>query len=57
MIADIINIESEITLPLLQGLFFDKAPFFEAREAHRYLNNRLGIFRARGRGLLNHPYF
>ena len=28
--------------------FFGKAPSFEAREAHRYLNNRLGIFRARG---------
>ena len=36
--------------------FFGKAPSFEAREAHRYLNNRLGIFRASGGGLLNHPY-
>ena len=33
--------------------FFDKAPSFEA---HRYLNNRLGIFCARGGGLLDHPY-
>ena len=32
--------------------FFDKAPSFEAREAHRYLNNRLGIFRARGGGFV-----
>ena len=28
-------------------LFFEKAPSFEAREVHRYKNNRLGIFRAR----------
>ena len=34
--------------------FFEKVPSFEAREANRYLNNRLGIFRARGRGLLDH---
>ena len=26
--------------------FFDKAPSFKARVAHRYLNNRLCIFRA-----------
>ena len=40
----------------LKGLFFvvDKAPSFEAREAHKYLNNRLGIFRARAGGLLDH---
>ena len=31
------------------------APSFEAREAHRYLKNRLGIFRARDGGLLDHP--
>ena len=36
--------------------FFDKAPSFEAKEAHRYQNNRLGIFRARGGGSLDHPY-
>ena len=36
--------------------FFDMAPSFVAREAHRYLNNRLGIFLARGGGLLDHPY-
>ena len=36
--------------------FFYKAPSFKAREAHWYLNNRLGIFRARGGGLLDHPY-
>ena len=30
--------------------FFDKAPSFEASEAHRYLNNRLDIFHARGGG-------
>ena len=36
--------------------FFDKAPSFEAREAHRCLNNWLGIFCARGGGLLDHPY-
>ena len=33
--------------------FFDKAPSFEAREAHQYLNNWLGIFHARGGGLLD----
>ena len=37
--------------------FFDKATSFEKREAHRYLNNRLGIFRDRGGGLLDHPYW
>ena len=37
-------------------LFFDKAPSFEAKEARRYLNNRLGIFCVRGGGLLDHPY-
>ena len=40
----------------VQLYFFDKAPSFEASEAHRYLNNRLGIFRGWGRGLLVHPY-
>ena len=32
------------------------APSFEAREAHRCLKNRPGIFRARDKGLLDHPY-
>ena len=32
------------------------APSFEAWEAHRCLKNRLGIVRARGGGLLDHPY-
>ena len=41
-------------MPLVS--FFDKAPSFKAREAHRYLNILLGIFRARGGGLLDHPY-
>ena len=36
------------------SVFFDKAPSFEVREAHRHLNNRLGIFRDRGGGLLDH---
>ena len=36
--------------------FFDTAPSFEAWETHRYLKNRLGIVRARGGGLLDHPY-
>ena len=31
-------------------------PSFETGEAHRYLNNWLGIFRARGGDLLDHPY-
>ena len=35
---------------------FDTAPSFEAWETHRYLKNRLGIVRARGGGLLDHPY-
>ena len=35
--------------------FFDTAPSFEAWETHRYLKNRLGIVRARGGGLLDHP--
>ena len=35
--------------------FFDTAPSFEAWETHRYLENRLGIVRARGGGLLGHP--
>ena len=35
-------------------LFF-VAPSFEAWETHRYLESRLGIFRARGGGLLDHP--
>ena len=38
------------------GTFLLKAPSFEAREAHRYQNNRLGIFRIRSGGLLDHPY-
>ena len=25
--------------------FFDKAPSFEVKEAHQFLNDRLGIFR------------
>ena len=37
-------------------LFCVKAPSFEASEAHRYQNNRLGIFRARGGCLLDHAY-
>ena len=36
--------------------FFDTAPSYEAWETHRYLKNRLGIVRARGGGLLDHPY-
>ena len=40
----------------LRTEFYYKAPSFEAREAHRYLNNRLGLFRAKGGGLLDHPY-
>ena len=36
--------------------FFDTAPSYEARETHRYLKNRLGIVRARGGGLWDHPY-
>ena len=36
--------------------FFDTAPSFEAWETHRYLKNWLGIVRARGGGLLDHPY-
>ena len=44
-----------MTLIYSDYFFFDKVPSFEAREAHRYLNNRLGIFRARGGGLLDHP--
>ena len=48
------------TLPHVSGkhrlcLFFDTASSYEARETHRYLKNRLGIVRARGRGLLDHP--
>ena len=31
------------------------APSFEAWETHRYLRDRLGIVRARGGGLLDHP--
>ena len=46
---------SDFMLTLSDG-FFVKATSFEAREAHRYKNNRLGIFRARGGGLLDHPY-
>ena len=38
------------------SVFFHTAPSFEAKEAHRYLNNWLGIFRARGGGLLDHPH-
>ena len=41
---------------VLNRVLFHKAPSFEAREAHRYLNKRLGIFCARGGGLLDHPY-
>ena len=38
------------------GIYFlTRCSLFEAREAHRYLNNRLGNFRARGGGLLDHP--
>ena len=36
--------------------FFDMAPSFKAREAHRCLKNRLGIVHARDGGLLDHPY-
>ena len=36
--------------------FLVEAPAFDAREAQQYWNNRLGIFRATGRGLLDHPY-
>ena len=35
--------------------FFDTAPSFEAWETHRYLKNRLGIVRAQGGDLLDHP--
>ena len=43
---------------LLVSNFFDTASSFEAWETHghRYLKNRLGIVRARGGGLLDHPY-
>ena len=43
------------SLPCIFVFVFVKAPSFEAREAHRYYNNRLCIFRARGGGLLDHP--
>ena len=36
--------------------FFEKVPSLEVREVHRYLNNRPGIFRASGGGLLDHPW-
>ena len=41
---------------MLSSVFFAKAPSFEAREAHWYYNNWLGILCARGGGLLDHPY-
>ena len=37
--------------------FFDTSPSYEAWETDRYLKNRLCIVRARGGGLLDHPYF
>ena len=40
----------------LGHVLFDTAPSFEAWETHWYLKNRLGIVRARGGGLLDHPY-
>ena len=41
---------------ILLRIFFDTAPSFEAVETHRYLKNRLGIVRARGGGLFDHPF-
>ena len=52
-----INMISELTECKMDTMFFfDTAPSFEDWETHRYLINRLGIVRARGGGLLDHPY-
>ena len=47
------RIESTPGTSVGSGFYLEKVPSFEAREAHRYWNNQLGIFRARG--LLDHP--
>ena len=48
------RLEFEVNYMVTAG-FFATAPSFEAWETHRYLKNRLGIVRARGGGLLDHP--
>ena len=52
------NLKLELLKELLTMdlVFFDTAPSFETWETHRYLKNQLVIVRARGGGLLDHPY-